>query len=31
MRAERATLDIASGKVSLEEVKGSIPIEAPKR
>ena len=31
MRAERAVLDIASGKVSLEEVKGSIPIEAPKR
>jgi lipopolysaccharide transport protein LptA len=31
MRAERATLDIASGKVSLEDVKGSIPIEAPKR
>jgi lipopolysaccharide export system protein LptA len=31
IRAERAMLDIASGKVSLEEVKGSIPIEAPKR
>lgn len=31
MRAERATLDIASGKVSLEDVKGSIPVEAPKR
>jgi lipopolysaccharide export system protein LptA len=31
IRAERAILDIASGKVSLEEVKGSIPIEAPKR
>ena len=31
VRAERATLDIASGKVSLEEVKGSIPLEPPKR
>jgi lipopolysaccharide transport protein LptA len=31
IRAERAVLDIASGKVSLEDVKGSIPIEAPKR
>jgi lipopolysaccharide export system protein LptA len=28
VRAERASLDIATGKVSLEDVKGSIPIEA---
>lgn len=31
IRAERAALDISSGKVSLEEVKGSIPVEPPKR
>lgn len=30
-RAERASFDISSGKVSLEDVKGSIPIDAPKR
>jgi lipopolysaccharide export system protein LptA len=27
LSAERASLDIASGKVSLQEVKGSIPVE----
>lgn len=29
--AERATLDLATRKVSLEEVKGSIPVETPPR
>jgi lipopolysaccharide export system protein LptA len=31
MSAERATLDLASGKVSLQEVKGSIPVEPVRR
>ncbi|HVU01902.1 MAG TPA: LptA/OstA family protein [Polyangiaceae bacterium] len=29
--AEHATVDVATGKVSLQEVKGSIPVEAEKR
>ena len=29
--AERATIDIATRKVSLESVKGSIPVQAPRR
>jgi lipopolysaccharide export system protein LptA len=29
--AERGSLDIASGKVSLQEVKGSIPVESVRR
>ena len=31
MSAERATLELASGKVSLQEVKGSIPVEPVRR
>jgi hypothetical protein len=29
--AERATLDMASGKVTLHAVKGEIPVEPPAR
>jgi lipopolysaccharide export system protein LptA len=31
VKAERATIDIATGKVTLETVKGEIPVESPRR
>ena len=31
VKAERATIDIATGKVTLESVKGEIPVESPRR
>jgi len=31
VHAERATIDLATRKVSLSDVKGSIPVESPRR